>query len=51
MFQPSFDKVVPPSFLELGFADLVSVYNDLHELGSAPPIIDAADLQQDPEVL
>ncbi|KAK9082680.1 hypothetical protein Scep_029151 [Stephania cephalantha] len=46
---PSFDKVAPPSFLELGLANLVSIYSELSELGSAPPVIDAADLQQDPE--
>ncbi|KAK9088005.1 hypothetical protein Syun_030399 [Stephania yunnanensis] len=46
---PSFDKVVQPSFLELGLANLVSIYSELSELGSAPPVIDAADLQQDPE--
>ncbi|CAL5334374.1 unnamed protein product [Camellia sinensis] len=28
---PSFDKVVPPSFLELGLGDLVSIYNNLWE--------------------
>jgi hypothetical protein len=49
--QPSFDKVVPPSFLELGLADLVSIYNELREMGRAPPVIDAADLKRDPEVL
>ncbi|KAJ8636579.1 hypothetical protein MRB53_010846 [Persea americana] len=47
---PSFDKVVPPSFLELGLAELLSIYNKLCELGSPPPVIDAADLQEDPEV-
>ncbi|XP_062178176.1 branched-chain-amino-acid aminotransferase-like protein 1 [Alnus glutinosa] len=46
---PSFDKVVPPSFFELGLAELVSIYNDLRELGKAPPVIDSADLQQAPE--
>jgi hypothetical protein len=51
LFQPSFDKVVPPSFFELGLAELVSIYNDLRELGKAPPVIDSADLQQAPEVL
>jgi hypothetical protein len=51
LFQPSFDKVVSPSFLELGLAELVSIYNDLRELGRAPPVIDSADLQRDPEVL
>jgi len=48
--QPSFDKVVPPSFYELGLAELVCIYNELREIGKAPPVIDAAELQQDPEV-
>ncbi|KAH9688702.1 Branched-chain-amino-acid aminotransferase-like protein 1 [Citrus sinensis] len=46
---PSFDKVVPPSFKELGLADLVTIYSELCELGKSPVIVDAADLQQDPE--
>ncbi|KAA8536896.1 hypothetical protein F0562_029374 [Nyssa sinensis] len=46
---PSFDKVVPPSFLELGLAGLVSIYTELCELGKPPAIIDSAELQQDPE--
>ncbi|KAG2695473.1 hypothetical protein I3843_07G014100 [Carya illinoinensis] len=46
---PSFDKVVPPSFRELGLAELVSIYNELSELGKAPHIIDAVDLRRDPE--
>ncbi|XP_043711631.1 branched-chain-amino-acid aminotransferase-like protein 1 [Telopea speciosissima] len=46
---PSFDKVVPPSILELGLANLVTIYSELSELGNLPPVIDAADLQQDPE--
>ncbi|KAL8159525.1 hypothetical protein V2J09_001062, partial [Rumex salicifolius] len=45
----SFDKVIPSSFIEIGLPDLVSVYCELCELGKAPPIIDAADLQKDPE--
>lgn len=48
---PSFDKVVPPSFLELGLASLVSVYSELCELGNPPPVIDAAELRQDPEAV
>ena len=48
--QPSFDKVVPSSFFELGLAELICIYNELHELGKPPPVIDAAELQQDPEV-
>ena len=49
--QPSYDKVIPATFSELGFSELVSVYNELKELGRPPPIIDAAELQKDPEVL
>ncbi|KAK5771910.1 branched-chain-amino-acid aminotransferase-like protein 1 [Gossypium arboreum] len=45
----SFEKVVPPSFLELGLGDLVSIYSELCALGKPPPVIDAADLQQNPE--
>ncbi|XBH62358.1 hypothetical protein VPH35_116605 [Triticum aestivum] len=48
---PSFDKVVPPSFLELGVAELVAIYSELCELGSPPPVIDADDLQRDPEAV
>jgi hypothetical protein len=50
VLQPSFDKVVPPSFFELGLEELVSIYNELSELGKPPPVIDAAELQKDPEV-
>uniref|UniRef100_A0A251K7I8 Branched-chain-amino-acid aminotransferase-like protein 1 n=1 Tax=Manihot esculenta TaxID=3983 RepID=A0A251K7I8_MANES len=46
---PSFRKVVPPSFLELGLAELVSIYSDLSQMGKPPAVVDAADLQQDPE--
>ncbi|XP_028554462.1 branched-chain-amino-acid aminotransferase-like protein 1 isoform X4 [Dendrobium catenatum] len=46
---PSFDKVSPPSFVELGLGDLVSIYNELYELGNPPPVIDAEDLKNDPE--
>ncbi|KAG5549264.1 hypothetical protein RHGRI_014576 [Rhododendron griersonianum] len=45
----SFDKVVQPSFLELGLADLVAIYNELCDLGKPPPIIDVAELREDPE--
>lgn len=46
---PSFDKVVPPSFLELGLSSLVSIYSELCEAGNPPAIIDSAALQEDPE--
>lgn len=45
----SFDKVVAPSFLELELTSLVTIYGELCELGSPPPIIDAPDLQRNPE--
>ncbi|XP_038998907.1 branched-chain-amino-acid aminotransferase-like protein 1 [Hibiscus syriacus] len=45
----SFEKVVPPSFLELGLGDLVSVYSELCAQGKPPSVIDAADLQENPE--
>ncbi|KAJ4848628.1 hypothetical protein Tsubulata_036276 [Turnera subulata] len=47
---PSLGRVAPPSFLEIGLTELVTVYNDLCQLGRPPPVIDAADLQQNPEV-
>lgn len=49
-FQQSFDKVFPSSFHELGFGDLVSLYSELCAAGNRPPIIDSAELQEDPEV-
>lgn len=48
--QTSFEKVIPASFLELGLADLVSIYSELCELENAPTILDTADLQEVPEV-
>jgi hypothetical protein len=48
--QASLNKVISPSFLELGIGELVSIYSELCEIGKAPPVIDADDLQQEPEV-
>ncbi|CAN6300847.1 unnamed protein product [Urochloa humidicola] len=48
---PSFDKVVPPSFFELGIGELVSIYSELCELGKPPPVIDADDLEREPEAV
>ncbi|KAL2491833.1 Branched-chain-amino-acid aminotransferase-like protein 1 [Abeliophyllum distichum] len=45
---PSFEKVVAPSFLELGLASLVSIYSELCERGKPPPIVDATVLQENP---
>ena len=39
------------SLLELGLGELVSIYSDLCQLGRPPPVIDAADLEQNPEVI
>lgn len=39
-----------PSFLELGLAELVAIYNELSDLGKPPPVIDVAELREDPEV-
>ncbi|CAH8259404.1 unnamed protein product [Arabidopsis lyrata] len=46
---PSFEKVHPPSFLELGLGELVSIYSDLCQMGTPPAVIDADELQRDPE--
>ncbi|XP_042440760.1 branched-chain-amino-acid aminotransferase-like protein 2 isoform X3 [Zingiber officinale] len=47
----SFNKVISPSFLELGLGDLVSIYSELCKFGKHPPVIDADDLKKDPEVV
>lgn len=49
-YQPSFGKVLPPSLAESGLVELVSVYSELSQLGKPPPVIDAADLRENPEV-
>ncbi|XP_020986066.1 branched-chain-amino-acid aminotransferase-like protein 2 isoform X3 [Arachis duranensis] len=45
----SFDNDALPTFSELGFVELVCIYSELYELGKPPVVIDAAELQQDPE--
>lgn len=50
ILQPSFEKVHPPSFLELGLGELVSIYSDLCQMGTPPAVIDADELQRDPEM-
>jgi hypothetical protein len=37
--------------MELGVAELVAIYSELRQLGCPPPVIDADDLQRDPEVI
>ncbi|KAH9603983.1 hypothetical protein KSS87_023586 [Heliosperma pusillum] len=46
---PSFNEVAPPTFLEVGLALLVTMYSELHDLGNPPAIVDAGELQRDPE--
>nr|XP_028957298.1 branched-chain-amino-acid aminotransferase-like protein 2 isoform X2 [Malus domestica] len=46
---PSFDKVVPPSLVELSLAEMVAIYSELSQLGRPPPVVDAAELQRNPE--
>ncbi|KAK2456960.1 D-aminoacid aminotransferase PLP-dependent enzymes superfamily protein [Trifolium repens] len=41
--------VIPPSFFELGLLELVQIYNELSDIGKPPPVIDAEELQKDPE--
>ncbi|KAJ3698087.1 hypothetical protein LUZ61_001792 [Rhynchospora tenuis] len=48
---PSFHKVSSASFLELGYPGLLAIYTELSELGAAPPVINAEDLQNDPEAV
>jgi hypothetical protein len=50
VLQPSFGKVIPPSFFELGLLELVQIYNELSDIGKPPPVIDAEELQKDPQV-
>ncbi|XP_057515863.1 branched-chain-amino-acid aminotransferase-like protein 1 isoform X2 [Amaranthus tricolor] len=45
----SFDKDVPPTILEIGLAALVTIYIELSDQGNPPTIIDAGELQRDPE--
>ncbi|KAG8391093.1 hypothetical protein BUALT_Bualt01G0152000 [Buddleja alternifolia] len=45
----SYDKVIPPLFVDLGYASLVSIYSDLCDEGKSPPIIDSDLLREDPE--
>lgn len=46
---PSFDNVIPASSDELDLAQLVSIYNELKQLGHSPTIVDADDLQTNAE--
>ncbi|KAH6772425.1 D-aminoacid aminotransferase-like PLP-dependent enzymes superfamily protein [Perilla frutescens var. frutescens] len=45
----SYDKVVPPSFVELGYASLFSIYSELRDQGKSLPVIDSDLLREDPE--
>eukprot|EP00271_Cylindrocystis_brebissonii_P022179 TRINITY_DN8384_c0_g1_i1.p1 TRINITY_DN8384_c0_g1~~TRINITY_DN8384_c0_g1_i1.p1 ORF type:complete len:623 (-),score=77.18 TRINITY_DN8384_c0_g1_i1:194-2062(-) len=46
---PSFDKVVPATLDETGLPQMVSLFSELRQAGRAPPVVDAADLRQNPE--
>ncbi|BBN04811.1 branched-chain amino acid aminotransferase [Marchantia polymorpha subsp. ruderalis] len=46
---PSFDKVLPVTLDELELANLVGMYSELSARGNPPPIVNARDLQQNPE--
>lgn len=48
---PSFNKVVSSTFFELGLSSLVATYGELCELGKPPTVIDASELQENPEVV
>ncbi|KAI3445167.1 hypothetical protein Pfo_001832 [Paulownia fortunei] len=45
----SYDKVLPPLFIDLGYATLVSIYGELCDEGKSPPVIDSDLLREDPE--
>ncbi|PIN14070.1 D-amino-acid transaminase [Handroanthus impetiginosus] len=45
----SYDKVLPPLFVDLGYDCLVYIYNELSDEGKPPPVIDSDQLRQDPE--
>lgn len=45
----SYNKIMPPSFLQIGLGNLASLYCELAEFGNPPPVIDASDIQRDPE--
>eukprot|EP00249_Psilotum_nudum_P011512 c23217_g1_i1 orf=332-2188(-) len=46
---PSFDDKIPASFYEVDLGHLVEIYSELNRLSHPPPVIDAADLQSNPE--
>eukprot|EP00252_Welwitschia_mirabilis_P002716 TRINITY_DN12674_c0_g1_i2.p1 TRINITY_DN12674_c0_g1~~TRINITY_DN12674_c0_g1_i2.p1 ORF type:complete len:468 (+),score=102.15 TRINITY_DN12674_c0_g1_i2:507-1910(+) len=46
---PSYEKVITPSSFEMDLSILVTIYNELCELGQPPVIVDSEDLQKDPK--
>lgn len=48
--QESYDKIIPPSFIDLGYHNLVVIYSDLSGHGNTPHVIDTESLHEDPEV-
>ncbi|XP_073141850.1 branched-chain-amino-acid aminotransferase-like protein 1 [Henckelia pumila] len=45
----SYDKVIPPSLIDLGYAIMVSICSELCDRGESPFIIDSDLLREDPE--
>ncbi|KAL2633879.1 hypothetical protein R1flu_005358 [Riccia fluitans] len=46
---PSFDKVLSVTLDELDLGNLVGIFSELSSRGNPPPVVNARDLQQDPE--
>jgi hypothetical protein len=51
VLQPSFDKVLQEEIPELEMVHLAALYMELRSIGQIPPIIDATDIRNNPEVL
>lgn len=45
----SYDKVIPPSLIDLGYDVMVSIYSELCDRGESPIIIDSDLLREDPK--
>ncbi|CAM6113921.1 unnamed protein product [Calypogeia fissa] len=45
----SFDNVIAASLEEMQLSSLLSIFMQLSEMGHPPPVVDAKDLQRDPE--
>ncbi|XP_051146463.1 branched-chain-amino-acid aminotransferase-like protein 1 [Andrographis paniculata] len=45
----SYDKVIPPFFMDMGYDIMLSIYTQLSDEGRPPPVIDSDLLRGDPE--